>query len=475
MHAVGYTGGIAICLIAVTLIVSSSNVSVHNPADFDPSSGMKVTVAMDSIRLLEDKPSCNFTIKVFIDGREFDAKFQGGRYLYDIGWEATCDVPDDEENVSIIIQLLDGDNTIYDISGNTYQYAEITYSIKTGQWSGDDSQHDASGYGRLNGCDDGSIYSQEGDCELLFSITQNDEDGDGIPYWIEENVYGTSPFVDDRGNDSDGDGLPIEWEYRWGYDPLTWDDHDHLDPDNDGLTNTEEYMTSQWGSDPFRKDLFIELDQMEGESKDDTFFVSIGTKELLKTVYQRRNIAYHLDDGFMGGGELIPFDKVTMPAELHRIYTAYFLHNDTENWCLGVFHYGVIINKHFMVDGHAFPGNGTVLDFSKPGVNCFQISRKPMMQKAIPKTQEKIDFYYACLIMHETGHTMGLYVGHPPGCDNQFSKYPWQVGSWIFRNYRSVMNYRYTYHILDYSDGSHGERDFDDWGNLDFTFFQAED
>ncbi len=47
------------------------------------------------------------------------------------------------------------------------------------------------------------------------------------------------------------------------YDPFVWEDHSHLDPDNDGLNNVEEYMTSQWGSDPFRKDIFVELDQME--------------------------------------------------------------------------------------------------------------------------------------------------------------------------------------------------------------------
>jgi hypothetical protein len=34
------------------------------------------------------------------------------------------------------------------------------------------------------------------------------------------------------------------------------------------------------------------------------------------------------------------------------------------------------------------------------------------------------------------------------------------------------MNYRYTIHILDYSDGSHGKRDYDDWGNIDLTWFE---
>jgi hypothetical protein len=35
------------------------------------------------------------------------------------------------------------------------------------------------------------------------------------------------------------------------------------------------------------------------------------------------------------------------------------------------------------------------------------------------------------------------------------------------------MNYRYVYSgMIDYSDGSRGKNDFDDWNTLDLTFFQ---
>jgi len=76
---------------------------------------------------------------------------------------------------------------------------------------------------------------------------------------METNVYGTDPEVDNTGEDIDEDGVPIEWEHRWGYDPLTADNHAILDPENDGINNIEEYLTSQWYSDPFRRDLFLEL------------------------------------------------------------------------------------------------------------------------------------------------------------------------------------------------------------------------
>jgi hypothetical protein len=37
------------------------------------------------------------------------------------------------------------------------------------------------------------------------------------------------------------------------------------------------------------------------------------------------------------------------------------------------------------------------------------------------------------------------------------------------------MNYQYVYSMLDYSDGSHGLFDHDDWLNLDFSFFEKKD
>ena len=59
--------------------------------------------------------------------------------------------------------------------------------------------------------------------------------------------------------DYDFDDVPIEWEHKWGFNPLIWEDHENYDPDGDSLTNIEEYLTRDFGSDPFRKDIFIEL------------------------------------------------------------------------------------------------------------------------------------------------------------------------------------------------------------------------
>jgi len=468
--------------------------------DFDPLVDIVVTVEIQKIRSLEtdtffglpvDKidfvSDPDFYVKVLINGQELISPvWEDQKYVYEPKWLATLNVPDDVEFVNITIQLWDanlGTDTLCDISDNDETYPgtrDITvfYSIKSGHWYGDDEMADSSGYGRANGCDDNSIYQRNTDCELWFDIYQNDYDGDGIPYWTEVNIFDTSPEVDNRGMDADNDGVPIEWENKWGhlfhrhwgrdtvdhewiYHANEWEDHASLDPDNDGLDNMEEYLISQWGSDPFRKDLFIEMDQMAASS--DGIAASVlpeKSKELLQTAYNKHNIVYHLDDGCMGGGEMIPFKlEVTGRGELsEKYYTNYFLHNDENNWRQGIFHYSIIAYD--------------------AGFNGFAV-RRDMWQISSKYIEEKCNqlFFvdpavvYASVYMHETGHSLDIYN---PGVDNPNTIYPWQSDYWKYRPYKSCMNYGYTYILVDYSDGSRGMNDFADWNDLDLTYFESD-
>ena len=154
---------------------------------------------------------------LIINGEEFISPiWQKTRYVQDQQWSVTTDVPDNKSTVDVEIQLWDlnfGVNTLCDISGNYGYYprsriVKLQYSVVTGHWEGDDELGDPSGYGRLNGCDDGSIYQRERDCELWFDITQNDYDGDGIPY-MQEMSYGTNPKLDDTGRDQDKDRIGV--------------------------------------------------------------------------------------------------------------------------------------------------------------------------------------------------------------------------------------------------------------------------
>ena len=490
---------------AVRISDDTENNSLND--DYDPDVNIVVTVEIQKIRSLEYKnyqhwafevidllSKPDFYVKVFINGQEYKSTvWKNTRYINDPEWSATCDVPDDVEFVNISIQLWDknfGFDRMCDISSNDGLFRdnydiELTYSIKTGHWRGDDyvelepTGRDPSGYGRLNGCDDGSIYERDRDCELWFDIYQNDYDGDGIPYWTEVNVFDTDPHVDDTGRDDDGDNVPIEWEYKWGHmvyydwqsqtyyhdwfwNPFEYNDHANLDPDNDGLSNYEEYLTSQWGSDPFRKDVFVELDQMETSPDGQESVLSAEAIELLNTAFDVHNIVFHLDDGSMGGSDIIPFDDETPQDELQDIYWNYFLRGDENNWRRGVFHYGIVVYDATFSGFVFWGGVGPYLD-------SFQISSSWVEKNVLPKTKHRRDLAYASVYMHELGHTFGF---NPIGGHDLDSYYPWQINWWKWGPYKSCMNYRYTYRLVDYSDGSRGRNDFDDWTRMDLTYFQ---
>ena len=68
-----------------------------------------------------------------------------------------------------------------------------------------------------------------------------DADGDGLPYALEYYIN-TQP----QNWDSDNDGLPDGWEWQYGLDPLSniGDDGATGDPDQDSLTNLNEYQFS---------------------------------------------------------------------------------------------------------------------------------------------------------------------------------------------------------------------------------------
>ena len=512
-------------LIAITFVLASTNVYAINISknkiddievydeksnktflqgpdgeDLDPNADIEISVNIKGIRALDDfekTGGSDFYVRIYINDKVYKSEvWDNQKYLYGAPYifQAESDVPDNEEDVAIKIQLWDkqfGADRLCDISDNfETKHSEncdidILYNIKTGSWRGEDYIYnepiyfDESGYGRLCGTDDNSIYENDRDCELWFDITQSDTDGDGIPYWTEVNVYRTDPMVDDTGRDDDEDDVPIEWEHKWGhyirfdwhhnkteyiwfYDPFVWENHKELDPDDDGLDNVEEYMTSQWGSDPFRRDIFLELDQMEaGPNGEPASMLSNKSRELITTAFNRQNIVYHMDDGCMGGGEILPFIK-HIPGwseELRDLYNNSFLKGDENNWRRGVFHWGA------MLYDAGFQG----YNFMR---GAFQVSTKCVNenQSFAVKVFGK-DVALASVYMHEHGHSLGLndIYGH-----NRDSYYPWQLNYWKFRPYKSCMNYGYTYVLVDYSDGSRGRNDMDDWEELDLTYFQRD-
>ncbi len=473
--------------------------------DFDPlDEYINVTVTVTEIRALKTIDvitNPDFYVKITINDQVFTSNvWKNTKYLEDLNWSASCEVPKNEELVNITIALYDkgiGVDVLCDISPDTGSFqqrrtAELTYSIAAGIWWGDDNGWiDPSGIGRLSGIDDNSCYEEDRDCELWFNITQTDFDQDGLPYWLETNIYNTDPTVDNRGDDSDEDEVPIEWEHIFGlwyqewreeyemiWDPFTWEDHANIDYEQDGLNNIEEYKTWQWGSDPWQLDIFLEIDQMEkGPNGEGSSTIPPETFDIIRDSHARHNVVWHVDDGCFGGGEMIPYQEIINDGYLSQSYWRYFMHQDAQNWRRGVFRWCIVSYNYSWAKGFVF--------FSKIGgsfaVDCIFLSTKYIEKRvkqfffigACFRGTFNMELNRACVyagsIMHETGHTLAI---NAPGCDAPGSEWPWQRNFWIYAPYKSVMNYRYIYNgINDYSDGSRGKNDYNDWAEMDLTYF----
>jgi len=493
----------------------------ENMDDYDPLIDNEITITIEKIRAFEkfDKiKDPDFYIKIIIDETEYKSPIWKNQKYVKPNWIVNHDIQENQEYVNIIIQLWESnigldkkcDLTLNEMWNKNFYDAEITYDVKTGHWFGADenvpvppTSSDKSGYGRLNGCDDGSVYEEDHDCEIWFDITLNDYDEDGIPYWTEVNLYNTDPEVDNTGEDLDCDGIPIEWEFEYGiyyywsrypniiYSPNRWEDHKNLDPDNDGLDNTEEYLTWIWESDPFRKDIFLEIDEMEVGPNGEGALTPVETYDILYNRYAKHNIVLHVDtfhEDIMPFGELIPFDDNISRNEgdLQDIYDEYFLDDGSNNWKRGVFHYGIIDYHCFeypgFVWGSSFEGDSYRLDsfqISKDFHDTFPFENKPLITKIIRKVTNPYNspraVVYAGAIMHESGHTLGLFSSNVPGVDyGDFGTIIALIQWFPFRHYKSVMNYGYTYSFIDYSNGKNGKFDHDDWSNLDLTLFETD-
>jgi len=236
-------------------------------------------------------------------------------------------------------------------------------------------------------------------------------------------------------------------------------DHANLDPDNDGLNNIEECFTDQWGSDPNYKDIFLEIDWFKTNITDETNKPMDEQIEKIKKVFKRHKINIHVDTGDLGGGEEIDFTGNYTWLNKLDFYWDYFLHNDLNNPRKGVFHYGLICSY----------GRGGYALFGWDHMDSFDcVAQQLSENKPLFSKQHLI----ISVVLHELGHTLKLLGDTHGGIDNVEATRPFSRQFWLYKNYKSCMNYIYTFFILDYSDGSIRRNDFDDWGNIDLGFFK---
>ena len=301
-----------------------------------------------------------------------------------------------------------------------------------------------------------------------WQIRENENAGSNweIDYEKYQNEINSSRFkeIELPGKDTDNDFIPDWWEEEFGYNPNKRDDHKILDPDGDGLNNIEECYTYQWNSSPFQKDIFIEYDWIEsGTSNNIANKPTEGNSNQLIKVFSDHNITLHLDNGSLGGGEMIPYISEFSMFDLRDMYWDYFLHNDLNNPRKGIFHWCLIS------DYGPYPGFPGFAVFGWDHLDSFQISAQRIKESHPFKSK---GYIIASITMHELGHNLGLVVDDHLGIDNDVASIPFALEIFKISRYKSCMNYLYTYSILDYSDGSRGKKDFDDWGKIDFGFFK---
>ena len=385
----------------------------------------------------------------------------------------------DEENETSKVEIIVYERVSSGLLGLRSENVErekikLIYDYRTGRWSGDDSFNDRDGYGHYLG----------DTFEVWFSLHQIDYDKDDIPYWTEVNVLGTDPKVDDSKLDPDEDGIPTDWEWYWGYDPFTWDDHANLDPDIDGIENIEEYQIRKWFADPFHQDIYVEVDNMEGK----VLFNSnhYMWEESIQAVIERfsqHNINLYIDQGWPdtplnGGGSILPFYQTTSQDSgiVTQFYKHYF-HEERK----GIFHYVIVGNE----GGFTHPTEDNTYCTSHIYVNnkmYLRIFKTPIM---FP-TPRAWRAHLAAMFMHEVGHSLGISPWTVEGCDNYssfafFFTNDWREYKETWGNYYSVMNYFWVVNndwskvLVDYSDGSNAGTGYDvnDWETLYLPTFQT--
>ncbi|USZ69804.1 hypothetical protein NGM10_17055 (plasmid) [Halorussus salilacus] len=259
--------------------------------------------------------------------------------------------------------------------------------------------------------------------------TDPDTDGDGIEDGEEIDEYDTDPFDADTDDDGLDDGEEVD---EYDTDPT------EADTDGDGLKDSMEVANDSpvADADPLRKDIFVEIDYMEGHKPDEN--------ELEEVVEQYDDAPVENPDGSEGITLHLVFDKEvptedeTDPGDRDRIMNMYMDHEGQG------YHYALAVEQP-VLDGKNVGGYSSV-EYNNGAFVFGSYGGDPE----------------AATFMHELGHSMGL-SGDYEGVDSDEVPYT---------EYSSVMNYNHDSYDdpLEYSD----EEPFDDWEHINETFYTPE-
>jgi hypothetical protein len=429
----------------------------------------------------KNKPTFYFVTNM--DGLEYESRYvsQGGRTVevYFNTWDTIFqenkivkDVKEENQTAEVTLTIMEQVKS--GLLGRKTSYVEsdsftVIYDFRTGRWSGDDEFKDYDGYGHYLG----ETF------EIWFNLYQFDFDDDLIPYWTEVNILGTDPTLDDSKLDPDGDGIPTYWEWKWGYDPFTWDNHENLDPDLDGKENIEEYQMAEWFADPFIQDIYVEVDVMDsGGLFDPPHYFYEESKQGIIERFAEHNIRIYFDDGWAngpsnGGGELLPhIDKISQESGMMlQYYTNNFAEERRGIFLyllighLGGFQHPSINNLYdtiqvaYCSSKFLFAKGKLMTDFISMGTLPNQRGRRIALGGAL------LHEFAHCCSVNDVSCDLG-------GIDNMsygLALLPNKQYKETWGQYHSVMNYLYTRgpKTFDLSDGKNGPPyDQNDWSMM---------
>ena len=415
---------------------------------------------------------------ITVDGKESNSKGKVGQDgVYNqwdtIGEEGNVvfDIEEEQKKSEVLIKIIEEEQVgLLKRKKNDVEkeIISLVYDFRTGRWNGDDYYNDDDGFGHFLG----EKY------EIWFNVYQIDYDNDNIPYWIEKNVLGTDPTIDDRKQDPDNDGIPTSWEYRWGYNPFIADDHEFLDPDIDGIENIEEYQMRNYFANPYQPDIYIETDGMEKKRIDFRHIFFKESQQMIVELFARHRINVYIDDGWPdgpinGGGEMLPYYEY-IDDVIGRQAQGFYEHNFADER-KGIFRYVIIGHKHA---GIIFPCNNNVMDTMLIGTGI-----KPVLKIKRGFSPRLMRVARAKSVLHELGHSLGLMPYSFPGVDimdpigKRYPSMDAEEYEGYMKQYYSIMNYYYIFRdskLFDYSDGSNGAPyDQNDWAHLYLPSFQT--
>ncbi|MFW6176225.1 MAG: hypothetical protein ACOC40_00850 [Thermoplasmatota archaeon] len=245
------------------------------------------------------------------------------------------------------------------------------------------------------------------------------------------------------------------------------------DSDNDGLTDAEEYQMSDdmvdGRADPWRKDIFVEVDWMSGHKMMNEARWKVASQ------FREHNIWLHIDDGCMGGGEEINhIEKIATASDTYTdiddLKSNYFDNNRE-----GKFHYCVFGHYTYASDEEKHLGVADGADFI---VGDKLIDERDSMQDWLSvvglagalaeyitdgMVSEYKSIRQAGVFMHELGHTLDLDHPTPPFKETHswipgISELPSGFGP---LDEYTCMNYWYILGKVRYTNS--------EWGDLDIS------